>query len=501
MGSCASDLGPFSPANLNWKRMDWREVEAKVRALQMRIAKAVSEGRPARVKKLQRLLTCSLPARLLAVKRVSSNKGKKTPGVDGVVWYLPSEKVKQVFCLKRRGYSSLPLRRVYIRKKNGKLRPLGIPTMHDRAMQALHALALIPVAEVTADPNSYGFRMYRCCADAIDQCFRLLARNSSPGWVWEADITGCFDNLSHQWMLEKIPMDKQMLKAWLSAGYVEKSVFHPTTSGTPQGGIISPTLANMVLDGLERCAQSVVPQRSKGIRSKIHMVRYADDFIITAASKELLVEKVIPAVTEFLAQRGLTLSPEKSKITHVTEGFDFLGFNVRKFGQKLIVRPTKKAVMAITAKTKAIIAKHRGDNALTLIRALNPVIRGWANYYRPIFAHKDLSRVDNFLFKQIWHWVKRRHGRKSRRWLKEQYFCTHQGLTWTFCAGYKTVDGEARRTVLLRASKYKRVPYTKVWAEAHPFDKKWNVYFEQRRQRQRMRKATALVKTRNSRVV
>jgi RNA-directed DNA polymerase len=255
-----------------YKSIDWKYLRRQVRRLQVRIAKAVIENRWNKVRSLQYLISRSLYAKLLAVKRVTSNKGKNTPGVDGVLWQGARVKWRAVCSLRRRGYKPQPLRRIYIPKKNGKKRPLSIPTMRDRAMQALYKLALSPVAETTADKNSYGFREGRACADAIQAAFNALSKPNSAIWVLEADIKGCFDNISHEWMLHNIVMDKVVLQKWLKAGYVENGITYPTRKGTPQGGIISPTLSNMTLDGLEKAVRCAVPRRSR-----VNFVRYADE--------------------------------------------------------------------------------------------------------------------------------------------------------------------------------------------------------------------------------
>ncbi len=294
---------------LRWQSIDWNHVRTEVRKLQMRIAKAVKEGKTGKVNALQWLLTHSFHARLLAVKRVTSNKGRNTPGVDGILWKGNRAKMQAVCSLRRHGYSPSPLRRIYIPKKNGKKRPLSIPVMLDRGMQALYKLALGPIAETTADPNSYGFREGRSCADAVAAGFNALSKPNSATWVYEGDITGCFDNICHQWSLANIPMDKEILTKWLKAGYVEEGITYPSRKGTPQGGIISPTLSNMTLDGLEQAVLTAVPRRG----ARVNFVRYADDFIITAKSKRILVEQVAPAIESFLSERGLSLSPEKNR--------------------------------------------------------------------------------------------------------------------------------------------------------------------------------------------
>jgi RNA-directed DNA polymerase len=225
---------------LEWQSIDWKSIESTVRRLQARIVKAVQQGRWNKAKALQHLLTRSASAKLLAVRRVTENDGRKTPGVDNELWETPRRKLEEAKSLSARGYRPMPLRRIYIPKANGKLRPLGIPTMRDRAMQALHLLALDPIAETTADNASYGFRTARSCADAIERCFVSLCRRHTSVWILEGDIQGCFDNISHQWLLDHVPLDRSILRKWLKSGYLEEQVLYDTVSGTPQGGIITP---------------------------------------------------------------------------------------------------------------------------------------------------------------------------------------------------------------------------------------------------------------------
>jgi len=382
----------------NWNAIDWLKVERSVKSLQRRIAKAIREGKHGKAKSLQWILTHSFHAKLWAVKRVTENKGKRTSGVDKIRWKNPTQKLSAAKSLVRKGYKALPLRRLYILKKNGKKRPLGIPTMKDRAFQALHLLALEPISETLADKGSYGFRLFRSCHDALERCFIHLSRTDSATWILEGDIKGCFDNISHQWLIENIPMDKKILQQWLKAGFVENKQLFPTEQGTPQGGIISPTLANMTLDGLEKMLDNAfgIYLRADGCRKnnkhKIHLIRYADDFIVTADSKEILENKVKPLIEDFLTKRGLQLSQEKTKITHIAEGFDFLGQNIRMYAKnKLLMRPSKDSIKSVRAKLKDIIVKHRGSKAAVLIRNLNWLITGWANY------HKHACSKKNFL--------------------------------------------------------------------------------------------------------
>ncbi len=441
--------------------------------------KAAQAGKHNKAKALQWLLTHSFSGKALAVKRVTQNKGKNTPGVDKVTWKTPGAKINAIASLKRRGYSTLPLRRVLIPKKNGKTRPLGIPVMKCRAMQALHLLALEPIAETTADPNSYGFRPERSTADAGAQCFNSLAKKANAEWVLEADIQGCFDNISHDWMIANIPTDKAVLKKWLKAGYVYQNELFLTDAGTPQGGIISPVAANMTLDGLEARLVEKFPQ-AKQIGRKMNMVRYADDFIITGNSKEWLEHEVKPVVVKFLAERGLVLSPEKTKITHISEGFDFLGWNLRKYNGKLLMRPSKANVKAHLDKVREVINGNKTAKQANLIKLLNPVLRGWANYHRHVVAKKTFAWIDTNVWSMLWQWAVRRHPEKGARWVKERYFKSSGTRNWVFAATEKKEDGTLREFNLLLEADTPIQRHVKIKADANPHDPQWNQYFESR---------------------
>src|SRR5262245_33981946 len=328
MSAAATLAGAAPGPAVDWHAIDWRKFYRTVRRLQVRIVKAVREGKWHKVKALVYLLTHSYSGRALAILRVVSNQGAKTPGVDGLTWSA-GDCGNAFTLLRRHGYRPQPLRRVYIPKSNGRKRPLGIPTMTDRAMQALYLLGLDPIAETQADGHSYGFRLERCCADAIEQCHLLLGNPHGPGWILEGDIRSCFDQIGKDWLLEHIAMDKDMLRRWLEAGYLEEGVVHPTTAGTPQGGIVSPVLANCTLDGLQALLRQHFPATGKQ-RYKVHLVRYADDFIITGNSRFLLEHRVKPLVEQFLKERSLDLSHEKTRITHIDDGFDFLGQTIRR---------------------------------------------------------------------------------------------------------------------------------------------------------------------------
>jgi len=372
----AIGTGAPSHAERMWLQANWGLIKEEVKRLQARIAKATMEGRWGKVKALQHLLTRSHSGKMLAVKRVTENRGKRTPGVDGKIWSTPVAKWSGMESMRHRSYRALPLRRIYIPKSNGQKRPLGIPRMLCRSMQALWKLALEPVSESLADPNSYGFRPNRSTADAIEYCFITLAKRTSPVWVLEGDIRGCFDNFSHEWMLKNIPMDKTILRRWLQAGFIDEGTLFATQAGTPQGGIISPVIANMALDGLEAAVHaSVGPTKRARERSKINVVRYADDFVVTGISKEILEHSVLPAVRQFMAIRGLELSEEKTKITHIAEGFDFLGQNVRKYQGKLLIKPANKSVKALLDKVREIVKKNKSATQANLVLQLNPIIR------------------------------------------------------------------------------------------------------------------------------
>jgi RNA-directed DNA polymerase len=252
-------------------------------------------------------------------------------------------------------------------------------------MQVLHLLAVDPIGECNADPNSYGFRSERCTADAIQQCHTVLSNRAGAHWVLEADIKACYDRISHEWLLANVPMDRKLLRKWLKAGFSEKSVFKATEEGVVQGGPISPALANFALDGLEKKLREKYPKASnRSRRAKVNLVRWADDFIITGSSKELLETEVKPLVEAYLQERGLELSPEKTRITHIETGFDFLGQQVRRYNDgKVIIKPSAKNTKAFLSKSRQVIKGHAQAKAGNLIRLLNPIIRGWANYSSP----------------------------------------------------------------------------------------------------------------------
>ena len=449
-----------------WSDIDWPTAYAHVNRLQARIAKAQKNGKKNLVKRLQHLLVNSFYAKCVAVRKVTTNKGKRTPGVDKVLWETPKQKLDAVRDLNPIGYRAKPLRRKFIPKKNGKMRPLSIPTMKDRAMQALYALALDPVSETTADLHSYGFRKYRGPRDAARRLYADLYQTDAGQWVVEGDIRGCFDHISHEWLMKNIPMDKRILKQFLDAGYVLDKKLFPTNEGTPQGGVISPILANMTLDGIEDMLDR--EYRNKWIKigrsssknpHKVHLVRFADDFVITCDSKETASD-IIEKMIEFLDERGLELSKEKTLITNVYDGFDFLGYNLRKRQDgKLWITPSEQSVESVKKHLKDITKKLAAATQDKLIDALNPVIRGWGMYYRNFVAKETYYDIDHYLWIILWSWARRRHDDKSSKWIHSRYW-THPSTRWEF---------KGEELTLEHMSDIKIIRHTLIKADANPY--------------------------------
>lgn len=471
----------------SWDAIDWQTTESNVRRLQARIVKATKEGRWNKARALQHLLTHSASAKLLAARRVTENDGRRTAGIDGELWDTPEKKLEGAKSLTGHGYQPQPLRRIYIPKANGKLRPLGIPTMRDRAMQALYLLGLDPIAETNADTCSYGFRIGRGCADAVEQCFKSFV-HANPAWILEGDIKGCFDNISHDWLLANVPMNKVILRKWLKAGFIEKQMFYDTVSGTPQGGIISPVLANFALDGLQQRIREQFPLKGsgsgKGKKACVNLVRYADDFVITGRSREILESEVKPMVEAFMAERGLVLSAEKTKITHLAAGFDFLGQNIRRYPNgKLLIKPSKKSIVSLLSKVREIVRQHQAKPAHILISKLNMVIRGWAAYHRHVVSKRIFAYVDYRIFKYLWRWACARHSKKGKRWIKSKYFERVGTRDWIFFGDRQTSNGFSQRLRLFHASSIRIQRHVKVRSALNPYDPEWVEYIQKRASR------------------
>lgn len=464
----AERLSNKEKLEFQWKSIDWKKAESEVNRLQVRIAKATQEKKWNTVKRLQYLLTHSYYAKALAVRKVTTNKGKNTSGVDKELWSTPASKMHAVLSLTDKNYKAKPLRRVFIEKKGKKAkRPLGIPCMYDRAMQALYALALDPVSEVTADTKSFGFRKNRSCHDACEYIFTALSRSFCAEWILEGDIKGCFDNINHEWLIQNIPIDKSVLQQFLKAGFIFGNELFPTDDGTPQGGVISPILANMALDGMQEllikrfhCGISnKIDSRVKNA-NKVNLVRYADDFIITAATKEI-AQEVKEIICEFLKIRGLELSEEKTTITHINDGFDMLGWTFRKFKEKLIVKPSKKSIKNFVGSlSETILKRGKAWKQDVLIEKLNQQIRGWTNYHQSVCASEAFAHMDYVLYELLWRWAKRRHPHKGRWWVSTNYWNRKGNRNWVF----STEDKE-----LLRVDHIPIVRHTKVRIDANPY--------------------------------
>ena len=453
-----------------WESINWVKIENDVNRLQTRIAKATENGNNNKAKRLQYLLTHSFATKAYAVRKVTTNKGKNTSGVDKKLWSTSASKMKAVLSLTAKHYRAKPLKRVYIKKKGknkNKQRPLGIPSMYDRAMQTLYALALEPIAETTADTISFGFRRGRGAKDACEHAFNVLSRKCSPTWILEGDIKGCFDNINHEWMQNHIPMDKRIMTQFLKSGYIYKGKLFPTETGSPQGGTISSLYANITLDGLEKVIQDKYHRNSRGkienhyrAKTKVNLIRYADDFIITAKSKEI-TEELRCVISEFLETRGLVLSEDKTTITHINKGFNFLGWNFRKFKGKLIIKPSKESIKNVIRQCSDIILKQgKASTQSNLIRRLNQVIIGWTNYHKHTVASKVFSYVNNTLYLLLRQWAKHRHPKKSRWWRINKYWHEKNGKPWVFMT---------KELVLINLRRIKIIRHPKLQIVRNPF--------------------------------
>lgn len=348
-------------------------------------------------------------------------------------------------------------------------------------MQALHLLALDPVLETVSDQNSYGFRKSRATADAMSQIFIRLSRKGSAEWVLDADIEGFFDNINHDWMIDNIHMDKLILKKWLKSGVVDGKQLQATTAGTPQGGIISPALANWTLNGLEADLIAHLDAKwgvAKAKKLKVGVIRYADDFVITGASQELLANEIQPWVEEFLALRGLRLAKAKTKIVHIDDGFDFLGWNFRKYSGTLLIKPSKKNVKAFYEKLRAAISDNLGATQENMIRLLNPMLRGWAQYHSPVVAKQAFSRMESLIFWRLMRWAKRRHPTKRADWIRKKYWRSIGNRNWVFACEVATEQGGKAIMDLYSLASTAIERHTKIKGAFNPYDPAWEMYGE-----------------------
>lgn len=415
----------------DWNATDWHQEERRVRNLRQRIFRATQAGDWKRVRSLQKLMLRSRANRLISVRRVAQlNQGKNTPGVDKVLLKTPAARGRMVDHLAHYPlWTAKPTRRVYIPKANGKLRPLGIPVMADRCVQAMVKNALEPSWEARFEGSSYGFRPGRGCHDAIEKIYNIANPRNRKKWVFDADIKGAFDNISHEHLLATIGRvpSIELIKQWLKAGYMDEGVFHETKAGTPQGGVISPLLANIALHGMEEVL-GVIHDKRGYIIGKRAVVRYADDFCVFCESQED-AEAVREILTEWLSKRGLALSPEKTQIVHLSEGFNFLGFNIRhyrssntKTGWKLLTKPSKEAVQKHREKMKQEWEAAHGCTVQKILWRFNPIVRGWANYYRTGTAKETFTKLDNWMYQKEVRHGKRTHPHKPKKWRQQKYW-------------------------------------------------------------------------------
>jgi len=468
-----------------WADIKWHDVEGNVRRLQERIYRATTNKAWRKVKSLQKLLVRATSSKLLAIRRITQeNQGKHTAGIDGVVYDTPEARWK-LFQegLSLKGYKPRPVRRVYIPKDNGKQRPLGIPTGKDRVMQAIVKAALEPEWEARFEANSYGFRPGRCTMDAIEAIHTTTNRKDCRQWILDADMSGCFDNIDHGPLLAKLPVFTTTLRQWLKAGVVEVGFFSPTDTGTPQGGVISPLLAHVALDGMERLFEAErpdgrpkAPAFRKGLNKGVSVIRYADDFVITAPTREVLETYARPRMVEFLKERGLALNEGKTRIIHIREGFNFLGFHIRKFGsreEKLLTVPQKEKVLKQVRAIRSYLDAHKQTPAGQVMRDLNPVIRGWANYYRHSVAKDVFAKVRHAQWQMLWNWAKRRHPNKRSQWVKARYF--RSDGYWTFFE---------KKATLVKPDVTPITRFAKVTGRNSPYDPALRQYWIERKKQQ-----------------
>ena len=423
--------GPKPPTN--WQQVNWRQVNRRVKNLRYRIFQATQRGDYKRVRSLQKLMLRSYANRLLSVRRVTQvNAGRNTAGVDNVLVKTGKARGQLVDSLQFTPlWQHRPTRRIYIPKANGQVRPLGIPTIRDRAHQAMVKAALEPEWEARFEGTSYGFRPGRSAHDALGKLYHLCCPHRSKPWVLDADIKGCFDHINHGFLLNALGHfpGRHWIARWLNAGYMETHGWHPTTAGTPQGGVISPLLANIALHGMEAALGVKRNCRGELDGSRYAMVRYADDFVVLAQSRAD-AEAAKDRLQHWLQPRGLRLSQEKTHIVHLRHGIDFLGCHIRHYrapqttrtGWKLLITPSQTAIRQVRAKLKAIWQKAHGHPIREVIKQLNPLIRGWANYYRPWVSSKVFHDLDRWMYLRQWRYLKRQHPRQSKQWCYRHYW-------------------------------------------------------------------------------
>lgn len=479
-----------SPQVQNWDLINWKKIYAYVKKLRQRIFRAEQLGQKRKLRKLQRLMIRSKANLLLSIKRVTQiNKGKQTPGIDGQTVLSSADRIKIFNLLVEYNIKYIrprPAKRVYIPKKNGKMRPLGIPIIKDRIFQNIVKNALEPQWEARLEPSTYGFRPKRSTQDAIVNLFTKLHSRSTRKWIFEGDFKGCFDNLNHEYIMDCLigfPA-KDTIQKWLKAGFVDNDSFNDTDSGTPQGGIVSPLLANIALHGMgEELGVSYYVDKGyhKLARKSVGVVQYADDFVIVCKTEEEamnMYEKLKP----YLEKRGLTLAENKTKVTHIEEGFDFLGFNLRQYksnkGITLLIKPSKASVKKAKETIKNIFGDMKGRPVGDLIMKLNPIIRGIGNYWSSEVSKKTFNSMDNYVWIKVRKHLKRLHNNKSFKWIYERYF--KPDYTGVSKDKWILTDPNNERTQLLRMSWIPIVRHEVIRFRNSPDDSSLKAYFEKR---------------------
>ena len=478
-----------------WSEIDWKIVERQVFKLQKRIYKATQRGNVKLVHKLQRLLTHSYYGKIWATRRVTQdNQGKKTAGVDGIKELKPKQRFELANSLKL-GNKVKPTRRVWIPKPGrDEKRPLGIPTIYERTLQGLVQLALEPEWEAKFEPNSYGFRPGRSTHDAIEAIFNAI--RYKPKYVLDADIAKCFDKINHSVLLEKLgtyPTLRSQVKAWLKCGVIDNGEYFQTQEGTPQGGVCSPLLANIALHGMEQRIKAYA-RTLKGTKhtneQALSIIRYADDFVVLHDQLEVIL-KCKEIISQWLKELDLELKPNKTKITHTLNeyegnvGFDFLGFTVRQFpvgkdhsgkttngkilGYKTIIKPSLEKVKAHLKKCNQVIRSSKSAPQIKVISELNPIIRGWSNYYSSVCSQEIFKYLDHINYLQLKRWAERRHPKKDKHWVANKYWHSEGNRKWIFSLKTKYQD-EQRLIKLKNHSETPIVRHIKVKGNKSPFD-------------------------------
>ena len=484
-----------TPDTTDWLSIEWKKVEKYVDKQQKRIYSAEKEGDTHKVRNIQRMLMRSRAVVMLAVRRVTQvNKGKRTPGIDGNVVLTNKEREKlvdKIMSRKIERHKPKPAYRKYIKKKSGKLRPLGIPAIIDRVYQEIVRIILEPQAEARFEPTSYGFRPKRSVHDAIERIFHNI-RGGVWIYAYEGDFKDCFNNLSHEFILKQLkgfPLIG-LVERFLKAGYVDNQVFHDTDKGTPQGGLLSPLLANIALTGLEECLNITYKKEVEDKRGSIseyyrtkgkyRVTRYADDFIIFAKTKED-IEKVPELLEPYLSERGLILAEDKTKITHVMEGFDFLGANCRlyttKDGLRCYIKPSKDSIKKFESKIYGKTKSLHGYSVDYLIDELNPIIQGTANFWKPWVSKKIFGQMDHYIWEITFNFACRMHSNKSKDWIINKYYPfyfdgKHYG-NWVLTGPKK--GNHLKKMVWTPIRRHKMIKYN-----YSPYDKTKTEYFKQR---------------------